>query len=280
MAARAVLIIGLLSWASLAFGQSPGPETASNQSDSWTPPPVVAHPSVLGPYGASADWGKYSIGRIVSYGYSSDQTYTILARPLAITDIALAAGEKLVTLAVGDTSRWEISDDGQNIYIKPVRAGLYTSATLQTSLHRYQLIFVSVAPGAPWYQQVSWHTGGVTVYRGASSNPDMIAKKKTNKTAEPRGSTTELATINTDYSISGEASWRPIGVYDNGHSTVFRLSHHIQEMPALFVRLNPGAPYSIANYMVHKDALVYPHLIYSAVLVLGDKKIFIKRRGQ
>lgn len=280
-----------------AYAQSPeSPGAVGTQSDSWTPPPIVPHASNRAMYGASTDWGRYSIGRIVAYSYSPDETYTILTRPLAVTDIALAPGEKLITLNMGDTSRWITSDDKYNIYIKPVRAGLYTAATLQTTLHRYQLVFVSVQPGATWYQQVSWNPGGMTVLRGnTSSNADPqdsssgsgASSQQPSPADPPSGGSTgsdgesasALAHIDTDYSIKGHAPWRPISVYDNGRSTVFRLPSQLQEMPALFVQSTAGAPFGVVNYEVRGKTLVYPHLIHAAVLRLGNKKVVIKRRA-
>ena len=94
--------------------------------------------------------------RFVAFHYHQHQAYTILTRPMSVTDIQLVPGEKLESLAIGDSSQWETTVVRGNILIKPTRSGLSTPATIVTNKRVYQLTFRSGPPAGRWYQQVSW----------------------------------------------------------------------------------------------------------------------------
>jgi type IV secretion system protein VirB9 len=94
--------------------------------------------------------------RFVVFPYSRHQANTILTRPMSVTDIQLAPGEKLKSLAIGDSSQWLAVSVAGNILVKPTRAGLSTPATIVTNKRVYQVTLRSGARTGHWYQQVSW----------------------------------------------------------------------------------------------------------------------------
>ena len=97
-----------------------------------------------------------STSRFVVFPYSRHEANTILTRPMSVTDIQLAPGEKLESLAIGDSAQWVTALAPGNILIKPTRSGLSTPATIVTNKRVYQLTLRSGPRAGRWYQQVSW----------------------------------------------------------------------------------------------------------------------------
>jgi type IV secretion system protein VirB9 len=219
--------------------------------------------------------GVYSIGRIVRFRYRQGRSETILTRPDAVTDLILPAGEHPVSLALGDTVRWVVAQDTHDIFIKPVRAGLFTSGTLVTNRRRYELIFVSVPPGSPWYQAVSWRTQSLWSLRDAPPPPSAIRPVRSRRPACPTGQPW-YRRLHFAYRIHGKAPWRPVRVFDDGRRTFIELARGVQDMPALFVR--HGHRYSLVNYRVHGRWILYPHRFRAAELQLGRRRVRMDRR--
>ncbi|EQD76307.1 Conjugal transfer protein TrbG/VirB9/CagX [mine drainage metagenome] len=246
-----------------------------------------------------SDRGLYSIGRQVVFMYAPDRTYTVLARPGAVTDLELAPGEKAEAMAIGDSVRWLVQRTPSDIFIKPVESGLYTSATLVTNYHRYQLLLVSVPPGSPWYQSIRWDgrefVSGSTSLLAFGSRPDP--QRPGHPVSDPASSggpggpvlrnravSTNshilqlLGQANMNYRIEGDASWKPLRVYSlDGRTYIEFPSYALSEdLPALFVRGTRDAPFSTVNYAVKGRTMLYPHLFAEAKLILGRQEVLIR----
>ncbi|MHB1543443.1 MAG: TrbG/VirB9 family P-type conjugative transfer protein [Gammaproteobacteria bacterium] len=218
---------------------------------------------------------RYSVGRVIHFRYRAGRSYTILTRPDAVTDLILSPGEHPENLALGDTVRWVVAQDAQDVYLKPIRAGLFTSATLLTNLRRYELILVSVPAGSPWYQAVSWSQQSLwALHQGlaaADTRPELHATPKTHTPVRIRW----YRHVDTAYRISGRASWRPLQVFDDGRETYIELAPTVQDMPALFV--HQGRHVTLVNYRVSGHWIIFPGRFRVAELRLGHRTIRINR---
>src|SRR5947207_2487618 len=76
--------------------------------------------------------------RLVSFSYDANDTYTILTMPGTVTHIELHKEERISALALGDSAQWQVQKKDYNLFVKPSRAGLFTSATLVTNQRTYQ----------------------------------------------------------------------------------------------------------------------------------------------
>jgi len=82
--------------------------------------------------------------------------------PGRVTDIALQAGETLISVASGDTARWVIGDTTSgsgadkraHVLIKPVAAGLTTNLVITTDRRTYHVALSSRA--GPAMSSLSW----------------------------------------------------------------------------------------------------------------------------
>jgi type IV secretion system protein TrbG len=91
------------------------------------------------------------LNAIQVYSYQEGQVYRLYAAPEQVTDIALQAGETLVSVAAGDTVRWIVGDTTSgsgaakrtHILIKPSAPGLKTNLVISTDRRIYHLALES-----------------------------------------------------------------------------------------------------------------------------------------
>lgn len=217
--------------------------------------------------------------RLVVFNYSRYRTYTVMTRPMSVTDIQLAPGEKLESFAVGDTVQWITALAPGNILIKPTRPGLFTSATIITNERVYQLTLRSGPLTGAWYQQVSWQYPQILLYNQqvAANQAQAKAHARAVRHHQIAGQVGNPAKLNFDYTIRGHASFRPEVVFDNGVWTWVHLPRHAQVMPALFIHRADGH-YALTRYIIRGHYIVVQRTFHRAVLRQGGHTIVIINR--
>lgn len=221
---------------------------------------VKAQPSVLS-------------SRIVRFVADPDNTYVLYLHPGMVTDVKLAPGETLQALALGDTVQWvtqQVTGTG-DVFIKPVKPGIQTSATLVTSAHTYQLMLVARDKG-DWYQEVRFTPRSPLVFaaQSALSAPSDSApapqhasqpgdeKKTRHKRHSPRDSgdrfaNVDLQSLSFGWTVKGKASFAPMRVLSSPDFVWIKLPRHTQA-PVVFARQN--GQWSIVNYDFRGDWIV------------------------
>jgi P-type conjugative transfer protein TrbG len=258
----------------------------------WHVAPVlraaVCIAAVLAPLAALASGGAASAGqapvampqdtRLVVFRYDPNESYLLLTRPGAVTHIALEPDESVVAFALGDTVQWLVQDKGPNVFLKPLRADLYTSGTLVTNRRTYQLGLRSSPEGGAWYQRVSWAQPGLIVPRGEPPGrdappplPAVSPPRERPATDAPR-----IDRLNFDYRISGRASFRPVQVLDDGRFTYLQMPIGLQELPAFFVGGETGEG-ELVNYLVRGRFVVVHRLADRFLLRLGRAQVVVER---
>ena len=216
--------------------------------------------------------------RLVVFRYDVNESYLLLTRPGAVTHLALEPDETVVALALGDTVQWIVQDKGSNVFLKPIRADLYTSGSLVTNRRTYQLGLRSSPEGGAWYQRVSW------------TYPELLAIAREPSAREARGAApaaradrertapegVPVERLNFDYRISGRAAFRPVQVLDDGRFTYIQMPASLQEMPALFVAGESGEG-ELVNYLVRGRFMVVQRLADRFLLRLGRMQVSAER---
>lgn len=213
------------------------------------------------------------LNAIQVYPYQEGQLYRLYAAPEQVTDIALQAGETLVSVAAGDTVRWIVGDtsssSGANrrthILVKPSAPGLKTNLVISTDRRVYHLALESTERTA--MAALSWNY----------PQDDLMAIERAAADAEaqrPVGDGLALDRLNFDYRISGDdPAWRPLRAFDDGRQTfiAFPASISVGEAPPLFVTDAKGKA-QLVNYRMRGDYYVVDRLFDAAELRLGEKK--------
>jgi type IV secretion system protein VirB9 len=108
----------------------------------------------------SSDWSRRNIDPVLSDGgkilfVHGASLPTIVAAPMQVSDVELQSGETVHEIVVGDSARWMV-DSGTagsgpgasvHLFIKPVDAGLESSAVVTTDRRVYHLRLVSQRSG-------------------------------------------------------------------------------------------------------------------------------------
>jgi len=193
---------------------------------------------------------------------------------MQVCDVELQAGETVNEIVVGDSARWLVASgsagNGPNstvhLFIKPVDAGLESSAVITTDRRVYHLRLVSQRTGH-------------TPYVGFLYSDDMRQQTAQKKAKEAKaqewastsldGKSVDLSTLNFNYEVKGEASWKPARVYDDGQQTFIRLPEKSRsgEMPVLLVR--KGGKDVLVNYRIKDQVMIVDGIFERIALVLG-----------
>ena len=211
------------------------------------------------------------INAIQVYPYTKGALYQLYAAVNQVTDVALEAGERLVSVSAGDTVRWVVGDttsgDGKDaqvhILVKPVGADLETNLIITTDRRTYHLEMRSSEK--TYMASVSW------TYPAA----ELISLRKQRDEAAASLASTANSGINIDqlrfrYRVEGDAPWKPRQVFDDGAKVYIQFPSGLaqSEAPPLFV-IGPDGKSALVNYRVRGTTYIVDRLFAAAELRLG-----------
>jgi type IV secretion system protein VirB9 len=211
------------------------------------------------------------INAIQVYPYTKGALYQLYAAVNQVTDVALEAGEKLVSVSAGDTVRWVVGDtssgDGRDvqvhILVKPIGAELETNLVITTDRRTYYLEMKSSQ--ATYMASVSWTYPGSELV--SLRKPYTDAESATRAVAEVG---VNVEQIRFRYRIEGDAPWKPIQVFDDGAKVYIQFPSGLaqSEAPPLFV-IGPDGKPALVNYRVRGTTYIVDRLFAAAELRLG-----------
>ena len=242
----------------------------------------------------SGSWSRQSVEPVLAGGgkvvfVHGASLPTIVASPMQVCDVELEPGETIHEIVVGDSARWMV-DSGSvgsgggaisHLFIKPVDAGLESSAVVTTNRRAYHLRLVSQRTGHTPYVGFLYSE---TLKQQTATKQAREAKEKEWNSTTIDGIQTDLSALNFNYEVKGKASWKPERVYDDGRQTIIRLPAKTAsgEMPILLVR--KGKQEVLVNYRVKDSALVVDGLFERIALVIGvggeQEKVEVIRGGK
>jgi type IV secretion system protein VirB9 len=211
------------------------------------------------------------INAIQVYPYTKGALYQLYAAVNQVTDIALEAGEKLVSVSAGDTVRWVVGDttsgegkDAQvHILVKPVGADLETNLVITTDRRTYHLEMRS--SDKTYMASVSW------TYPAA----ELVSLRRQRDEAAASLASIADGGVNIDqlrfrYRIEGDAPWKPRQVFDDGAKVYIQFPSGLaqSEAPPLFV-IGPDGKSALVNYRVRGTTYIVDRLFAAAELRLG-----------
>jgi type IV secretion system protein VirB9 len=195
---------------------------------------------------------------------------TVIGAPLQICDVELQTGEAVNEVIIGDSARWmvEVAKSGNtnHILIKPVDAGLQTSAVITTDRRAYHLNLKSAQTGHT--PQIAFLYPDEMAIRNRKKENET-EKEKRWKTAEVDGQSKDLSQLNFNYSVSGSASWKPIQVFDDGRQTFIKLPKQVRSADAPIVMVRNGGQDTLANFRMKNLTLLVDGVFPEALLISG-----------
>lgn len=223
------------------------------------------------------------LGSTQVYPWTEGALYRLYTAPGRVSDVALQAGERLISVAAGDTVRWVIGDTESgtgsarrtHILVKPTSPSLRTNLIIATDRRVYHVDIESIEGAA--MASVSWTYPDdplLVVHPPAPAAHDA-----------PAAAGVEVEALNFDYRIEGDAApWRPLRAFDDGHQVFIEFPPSLGqgEAPPLFVLGEGGQP-ELVNYRVRGRYYVVDHLFGEAELRLGERRqkvVRIVREGR
>jgi type IV secretion system protein TrbG len=211
------------------------------------------------------------INAIQVYPYTAGALYQLYAAVNQVTDVALEAGEKLVSVSAGDTVRWVVGDttsgDGKDaqvhIMVKPIAPDLTTNLVITTDRRTYHLELH--ATDKTYMASVSW------TYPASA----LLALKAQSARAKDAWATTVETGLDIDslrfrYRLEGDAPWKPLRVFDDGAKVYIQFPANLKQgdAPPLFVIGGDGTA-ALVNYRVRGATYIVDRLFAAAELRLG-----------
>jgi len=218
------------------------------------------------------------VNAVQIYPFSDGVLYRLYAAPERVTDIALQAGEAVISVAAGDTVRWTVGDTTSgtgaakrvHILVKPFAAGLSTNLIITTDRRAYHVQLESTSATA--MAALSW----------TYPQDELLALRRNQEAAEaaaPVAGGLAVEQLSFGYRISGDdPPWRPLRAFDDGRQTFIEFPESIAvgEAPPLFV-MGASGEAQLINYRVSGRFYVVDRLFDAAELRLGAKKQAVVR---
>jgi type IV secretion system protein VirB9 len=212
------------------------------------------------------------VNAVQVYAWSEGALFRLYTAPERVSEIALQAGEALVSVAAGDTVRWVIGDTTSgsgagrrtHILVKPSATGLRTNLVITTDRRVYHLQVESTAKTA--MASISW----------TYPNDALLAVRRRGDESgdAPAAGSVTLEALNFGYAIEGDdPPWRPVRAFDDGAQVFIEFpSSLVQgEAPPLFVRGTSGGS-ELVNYRLRGRYYVVDRLFAAAELRLGARR--------
>jgi len=232
--------------------------------------------------GAHAEATLFSLptdNRMGEFVYDKNNVYTVLCQELKPTDIEVGEDEVIEGKAIGDSVLFKVEEAGSHhIFVRPQKADIETSMTILTDKRAYQITLRSGPDGGKWNQHVAWS------YPDIEANKIFKARKvEKAKAVEQQGLEQAVISkdvnvdgLNSNYTITGEESIKPLYVLDNGERTWIKLKK-TPELAALYIEQADGK-FAMVDYFGPKNGyLIVQRTANKFVLKLDDKEVHISR---
>jgi len=229
----------------------------------------------------------------VSFLYGATMPRIVVA-PLKITDIQFQVGETIKDVQLGDTTRWmtspSISGDGKNqishLLVKTTDVGLETTLFVSTNKRTYHMNLFSRK--YEYMPIVGFKYKDEINQKWDAYNNHFKKEKKIQQASKSFKITSALSknidSLDFEYTITGETSWKPLRVYNDGIKTYIQMpsSMKYQEAP-IFMVLDKGDNNQLVNYRLKENNYIVDKLFKKGMLIIGvgedQEKIIITKKG-
>lgn len=209
------------------------------------------------------------LNSIMTYRFEKGAIYQVYTAPLQVTDVQFQPGEHIISIAAGDTLRWQVSktysgsgkNEREHLLIKPNHPGIKNSVVIMTNLRNYHLELISTKN--TYMNVVNWqypNQSFVNHYKSSDSQGSVL-------------NGLNLSSMQFNYQIQivdgSKPDWMPQMVFTDGDKTYIKFPPNMQEAPVLFLTNDSGTGH-IVNYRVQGNYYVVDTVISRAQLRLGQ----------
>ncbi|MCD6048375.1 MAG: conjugal transfer protein trbG [Gammaproteobacteria bacterium] len=221
-----------------------------------------------------------TLNSIIIYPYQAGNIYEIYAAPMNVTDIEMQPGEQIISVAAGDTVRWELSKTlsgadssrTEHLLIKPFEEDISTTMVITTNQRTYHLLLKSTKNTFMATVQWQYDNQGMLVNNlsggagGASSVENGL----------PSFNIADLDfSYKTELKKGNKPDWMPKAVFNDGLKTYIEFSSRLQSAPALFMKQNGSGDASV-NYRIVGNYYVIDQVMTAAELMSGNGETVVE----
>jgi len=201
----------------------------------------------------------------------------LTAKRMMYSKIVLQEGEKIMSAAAGDTTRWNILPDYIGnasaytpvVLVKPFMGGLQTSLSIITDKRDYDITIQSVDTDDYMPRIGFYYPQDKADAINVGLPPDKI---ENNEGLQPK---INIENIKYDYQTRGDQrlSWYPTRVFEDGNKVFIRMPDHVDhaQLP-VFMAIDQSGQTEAVNYRYFKPYYVVDTIFDEGVLVLGTDK--------
>ena len=209
------------------------------------------------------------LNSIMTYRFDKGAIYQVYTAPREVTDVQFQPGEHIISIAAGDTLRWQVSKtysgSGQNsrehLLIKPHHPNIKNSVVIMTNIRDYHLRLISTKN--TYMNVVKWQY----------PNESFVSHYKQDDSQSSPLQGLSLDNMQFNYQLEtvegSQPGWMPKMVFTDGEKTYIKFPPNIQEAPVLFLGKDSGTGH-IVNYRVEGNYYVVDTVIDRAQLRLGQ----------
>lgn len=201
--------------------------------------------------------------RVTSVVYQPNNVVRVFATYGISTMIIFDEDEKFETIAVGDTSSWDVvpTDKGNILFVKPKSKDVATNMNVVTTKRIYYLELNDYAP------EDNKKVFGIRfVYPDKDLNASL-RKEAEVRAGYPNISGIDKSNVNIDYSFSGDTALKPLMVFDDGKKTFFKFG---PKVPAIFA-VNGDFSETLRNFRREGEYIVVDGTATQYTLRDGDQ---------
>lgn len=280
-----LLAAGVAGLATGAAAQAPdGPDSYFSRSN---PPLTATERKAVSISDQFLDGGSSAIqpspggGGAISFVFGATAP-SIVCAVLQVCDVELQAGEQVNSVNLGDTARWLVepavsgtgAGEAQHLIIKPLDVGLETNLVVTTDRRTYHMRLRSHRTSYMARVVFTYPEDAAAKWRAVSRRAEI-----SRATSALPGTGQSLDALTFNYSIVGNAPWKPVRVYNDGVKTVIEMPRAMQqtEAPSLLVVRKDGSPKKdadklLVNYRLQGDRYIVDQVFDRAVLIAGVGK--------
>lgn len=268
------------------FAETKPRKTESAVAAANSATPILAPQDPFGPTPSPHD------SRNVTFVYEGSTIYNLFAQAGQFLQLILAPDEEIVTIQASDRVRWQLnrveeSDVAPRIFIKPTQTGLVTTIAVVTAVKGsspgaervYDLRLESTPEGGKRYQRVQFSYPQVEAYRRAEKQRavDSVAREDARLKEQELTPAFSVESLNWDYSVSGNAKFKPVAVFDDGKFTWLKMPAG-EEWPAVFMGDRREA--AMVKTTRRGEYLVVQRLVDQLLLKIDDAEVQIRKGGK
>lgn len=223
------------------------------------------------------------------------QQPSIVCAVLQVCDVALQPGEKINDVPhTGDSVRWTVEpaitgsgeNEIQHLIIKPSDVGLDTSLVVTTDRRTYHIRLRSHRTLYMPKVAFAYREDAITKWQTLKYREK---KERAEKTIPQTGE--YLGDLDFNYAISGNTSWKPTRVYNDGVKTIIEMPSTMSqtEAPTLLVVRKDGGLFSdddtvMVNYRLQGNRYIVDTVFDKGILIAGvgsdQDLVTIQREGE